>query len=86
MNTTKYNDGTAIPNLIDNTDWRYATTGAYSDYLNIPANSDTYGRLYNWYAVDNNASTKNASNGGKNICPTGWHVPTDAEWTTLLLF
>lgn len=36
------------------------------------------------YAVDNNASTKIASNGGKNICPIGWHVPNDAEWTTLI--
>jgi uncharacterized protein (TIGR02145 family) len=43
----------------------------------------TYGRLYNWYIVDNNDATKMASNGGKNVCPAGWHVPSDAEWTTL---
>jgi len=42
--------------------------------------------LYNWFAVDNNALTKVASNGGKNVCPTGWHVPTDAEWTTLTTY
>jgi uncharacterized protein (TIGR02145 family) len=86
LKTTKYNDGTAIPNIIDNTAWAAPTTGAYSDYSNTPANSTTYGRLYNWYAVDNNAATKVASNGGKNVCPTSWHVPNDAEWTTLITF
>jgi uncharacterized protein (TIGR02145 family) len=83
LKTTKYNDGTAIPNITDNTAWAALTTGAYSDYNNTPANSTTYGRLYNWYAVDHNVDTRVASNGGKNVCPTSWHVPTDAEWTTL---
>ncbi|MCX6335640.1 MAG: T9SS type A sorting domain-containing protein [Bacteroidia bacterium] len=86
LKTTKYNDGTAIPNVTVNATWAAATTGAYSDYSNTPANSTTYGRLYNWYAVDNNAATKVASNGGKNVCPTSWHVPTDAEWTTLTTY
>jgi uncharacterized protein (TIGR02145 family) len=83
LKTTKYNDGTTIPNITDNTAWVALTTGAYINYYNTPANSTTYGRLYNWYTVDNNAATKVASNGGKNVCPTGWHVPTYAEWTTL---
>ena len=83
LKTTKYNDGTAIPNITDNKAWVALKTGAYSNYDNIPNNSNTYGRLYNWYAVDNNAATKMVSNGGKNVCPTGWHVPTDAEWTVL---
>jgi uncharacterized protein (TIGR02145 family) len=83
LKTTKYNDGTPIPNITDNTAWTALTTGAYSDYNNTPANSTTYGRLYNWFTVDNNAGTKVASNGGKNVCPTGWHVPSDTEWTTL---
>jgi uncharacterized protein (TIGR02145 family) len=83
LKTTKYNDGTGIPNITDNTTWAALTTGAYSDYSDTPSNSTTYGRLYNWYSVDNNATTKMASNGGKNVCPTGWHVPTDMEWTTL---
>ncbi len=86
LKTTKYNDGTPIPNVTDNTAWAALTTGAFSDYNNTPANSTIYGRLYNWYAVDNNAATKVASNGGKNVCPTGWHVPTDAEWTTLTTY
>jgi uncharacterized protein (TIGR02145 family) len=86
LKTTKYNDGTALPNVTDNTAWSALTTGAYSDYSNTPGNSTTYGRLYNWYAVDNNAATKVASNGGKNVCPADWHVPGDAEWTTLTTF
>ncbi len=86
LNTTKYNDGTAIPNITDNTAWAALTTGAYSDYDNTPSNSTTYGRLYNWYSVDNNATTRVASNGSKNVCPTGWHVSTDAEWTTLITY
>jgi uncharacterized protein (TIGR02145 family) len=83
LRTTKYNDGTAIPNITDNTKWGALTTGAYCDYNNTPSNSNKYGRLYNWYAVDNNNATKGASNGGKNVCPTGWHVPSDAEWSIL---
>jgi uncharacterized protein (TIGR02145 family) len=83
LKTTKYNDGTAIPNAIDYNTWSTMTTGAYCDYNDTPANSTTYGRLYNWFTVDNNPATKLASNGGKNVCPVGWHVPTDAEWTIL---
>src|ERR1035437_1381020 len=84
LKTTKYNDGTAIPIVTDNTAWNALPTGAYCWYLNDATTyKATYGSLYNWYAVDNNAATKMASNGGKNVCPTGWHIPTDAEWTTL---
>jgi uncharacterized protein (TIGR02145 family) len=83
LKTTKYSDGTAIPNVTVNATWAALTNGAYSDYSNTPSNSTTYGRLYNWYAVDNNAATKVASNGGKNVCPTGWHVPSETEWMTL---
>ena len=58
---------------IDNTEWSNVTTDAYCWYNNDPVSyKDTYGALYNWYTV----------NTGK-LCPTGWHVPTDAEWTTL---
>ena len=83
LKTTKYNDGTPIPNITDNGIWAALTTGAYCNYDNIHVLSNTYGSLYNWYAVDNYAATRVASNGGKNVCPTGWHVPSDAEWTTL---
>jgi uncharacterized protein (TIGR02145 family) len=78
LKTTKYNDGTAIPNITDNTAWSTNTTGAYCNYSNTLANSDMYGKLYNWYLV--------ASTNSKKVCPTGWHVPTDAEWTTLTTY
>ncbi len=72
LKVTTYNDGTAIPNVTDATAWAALTTGAYCDYSNLAANGAKYGHLYNWYAV----------NTGK-LAPAGWHVPTDAEWTTL---
>jgi uncharacterized protein (TIGR02145 family) len=75
LKTTKYNDGSAIPNVTDNTAWSTTTTGAYSDYSNTSSYSTTYGKLYNFYVV--------ASTNTKNVCPTGWHVPTNTEWTTL---
>ncbi len=65
LKTTKYNDGTAIPNITYYGDWKALTTDAFCDYDNLPSNSTTYGRLYNWHAIDNNAATKMASNGGK---------------------
>ncbi|HET9571019.1 MAG TPA: fibrobacter succinogenes major paralogous domain-containing protein [Bacteroidales bacterium] len=76
LRTTKYRDGTSIPNVTEATQWRVLTTGAYCDYNNAVGNSTTYGRLYNWYAVSNSPS----------IAPTGWHVPTDAEWATLTTY
>jgi len=73
LRTTKYNDGTAIPNVTDKDQWTKLTTGAYCWYDNNTANKNKYGALYNWYAVDT-----------KKLAPKGWHVPTDAEWTTLI--
>lgn len=76
LKTTKYNDGTAIPNVADNTVWAALTTGAYCYYDNdSTTNRATYGSLYNWFAVNTN-----------KLAPTGWHVPTDAEWTTLITY
>jgi uncharacterized protein (TIGR02145 family) len=86
LKTTKYNDGTAIPNVTDDAAWASLTTGAYCDYPNAPDNYGDYGRLYNWFVVDNNTTTKAASNGGKNVCPVGWHAPTDTEWTNLTTY
>jgi uncharacterized protein (TIGR02145 family) len=77
LKTPKYNDGTTIPNITDNTQWENNTTGAWAYYNNDAANNAKYGKLYNWYAVSK------TTNGNKNICPTGWHVPSDAEWTIL---
>ena len=73
LSVTHYNDGTPIPLVTDNTEWRDLTTPGYCWYNNDrDTYGDTYGALYNWYAV----------NTGK-LCPDGWHVPTDAEWTIL---
>jgi uncharacterized protein (TIGR02145 family) len=63
--------------ITDNTQWSQLSTGAWSYYNNDVANNAKYGKLYNWYAVSK------ISNGNKNVCPTGWHVPTDAEWRVL---
>jgi uncharacterized protein (TIGR02145 family) len=73
LKTTKYNDGTAIPLVTDSTAWTYLSTPAYCWYKNDAATyKNKYGALYNWYTVNN----------GK-LAPTGWHVATDEEWTTL---
>ena len=76
LKTTKYNDNTAIPLIIDGTQWENLSTPGYCWYNNdAPANKDTYGALYNWYTV----------NTGK-LCPTGWHVPTNSEWSSLATY
>ena len=73
-----YRDGTEIPQVTDATEWNNLTTGAWCYYDNDP----TKGKLYNWYAVagihDTDPNTPN-----KEFAPEGWHVPSDAEWTTL---
>ena len=71
LRTATYNDDTPIPEVPDSI-WSNLTTGAYCWYYNDSLGFKFYGMLYNWYTV----------NTGK-LCPTGWHVPTDAEWTTL---
>jgi len=71
LKTTKYNDGTSIP--LVTTAWSYLTTPGYCWYNNDDGTyKNKYGALYNWYAVNTS-----------KLAPTGWHIPTDAEWTTL---
>ena len=77
LKTSKYSDGTAIPNITDNTQWSNNTTGAWCYYDTNAANNAKYGKLYNWYAVSK------TTNGNKNVCPTGWHVPSNADWKVL---
>ena len=72
LRTTKFSDGTPIPNVTDNAAWGNTATSAYCWYNNDIANATPYGALYNWYTV----------NSGK-LAPTGWHIPTTAEWQTL---
>ena len=73
LKVTHYRDGSAIPNITSNATWSSLSSGAWCDYNNSTANGTTYGHLYNWYAVSDS----------RNITPTGWHVPSDAEWTVL---
>ena len=75
LKVTKYNDGTAIPNVTDGLAWRNLSSGAYCNYDNTEINATNYGRLYNFYAV----------NTGK-LAPKGWHVPSYDEWSTLKAF
>lgn len=73
LKTTKYNDNTTIPNVTDNTAWYNLTTAGYCWYSNNSTlYKNTYGALYNWYAVTT-----------AKLCPTGWHVPSATEWATL---
>jgi uncharacterized protein (TIGR02145 family) len=74
LRTTKYNDGTAIPHVADSASWIALAAPGYC-YHNNTTDADSirkFGALYNWYVVETN-----------KLAPAGWHVPTDAEWTTL---
>jgi uncharacterized protein (TIGR02145 family) len=73
LKTTTYNDGTIIPNITYDATWNVPGGGAYCDYNNNPVYGNIFGRLYNFYAAAD----------GRNLCPTDWHVATDADWTTL---
>lgn len=76
LNTSHYRNGDLIPNIIDNTQWTGLTTGAWAYYLNDSQYECPHGKLYNWFATADS----------RNICPTGWHVPTDLEWSNLINF
>jgi uncharacterized protein (TIGR02145 family) len=73
LRTTTYLNGDAIPQNLSDADWSSTTSGAMAFYVNGPVNGPDYGGLYNWYAVDD----------ARGLCPSGWHVPTDGEWTIL---
>lgn len=73
LRSIKLTDGTVIPQVTDNNTWSNLTTPARSYYSNDSVyGKSKYGGLYNWYAVQTN-----------KLCPTGWHVPSDAEFITL---
>lgn len=88
LDVTTYRDGTPIPQVTDPTAWVNLTTGAWCYYNNDPANGAIYGKLYNWYAVAgiHDAASLNDPSLRKQLAPQGWHIPTDAEWTTLTDF
>ena len=76
LRTTKYNDGTPIPLVPDNSTWRALTTPAYCWYDNDEMKyKETYGALYNWYTINSD-----------KLCPQGWHVPTATDWKILTTY
>ena len=74
LKTATYNNGASIPNVTDPDEWSNLTSGAFVWNDNDIAWKDIYGALYNYYTVNN-------PNG---LCPTGWHVPSRAEWLQLV--
>jgi uncharacterized protein (TIGR02145 family) len=89
MKTTHFEDGTEIPMVESNPDWKNLsyTDKAYCYYDNSLINAERYGKLYTWAAAMNGAATSelNPSN-VQGICPCGWHLPSDAEWIELEMF
>jgi uncharacterized protein (TIGR02145 family) len=74
LKTTRYANGDSIPNVTGNTQWLALTSGAWSYYLNNNSYNNTYGKLYNWYAISDS----------RNICPNGWHVPRFSEFDSMI--
>ena len=69
LDVDHYRNGDPIPQVTDPEVWGTLTTGAWCYYNNDPANGAVYGKLYNWYAV----------NDPRGLAPAGWHIPTEAE-------
>jgi len=73
LNSSIYRNGDAIPTNLDSITWSSTVNGAWSYYLNDPSYACPFGKLYNWYTcVDI-----------RDLCPLGWHIPSDEEWTVL---
>jgi len=73
LDVSAYRNGDPIPEITDPAVWASLTTGAWCYYNNDPSTGAIYGKLYNWYAV----------NDPRGLAPAGWHIPSDLEWTTL---
>lgn len=87
LKATKYTNGTAIPLVNTTSTWDAltATSKAYCWYNDDIANNATYGALYTWAAAMNGAAGVTANPSGvQGVCPTGWHLPSDAEWTQMV--
>jgi len=76
LKVSKYRNGDNIPTGLSNSSWGGTTSGAYAIYNNDPVNDGLYGKLYNHFAVTDT----------RGLCPTGWHVPTDGEFTKLVKY
>ena len=73
LRNENYENGDAIPSNLSNSEWSSTTSGATAVNGESASNLETYGRLYNWYALDD----------ARGLCPSGWHVPLDVEWMTM---
>jgi uncharacterized protein (TIGR02145 family) len=71
LKTKLFSNGDSIESLVLNNEWQVANTAAFSTYNESDTISETYGNLYNWFVTIDE----------RNICPMGWHIPTDNEWT-----
>jgi uncharacterized protein (TIGR02145 family) len=76
LKVAHYNNGDTIENITDNTIWNNLTKSAFCNYVNSEVSATIWGRLYNWYAVNDN----------RKIAPEGWHVATDSEWNIMEKF
>src|SRR5215831_16247905 len=76
LDITHYRNGDPIPYVQGSAEWAALTTGAWCWFNNDSANGVIYGKLYNWYAV----------NDPRGLAPAGWHMPSDSEWTKLQTF
>lgn len=76
LDVTHYRNGDPIPQVTDPTQWANLTTGAWCYYNNDSTNGTIYGKLYNWYAV----------NDPRGLAPIGYHIASDQEWATLFTF
>ena len=76
LEVSTYRNGDDIPRVHGQEEWENLTTGAWCYYENKTGKGSTYGKLYNWYAV----------NDPRGLAPKGYHIPTDAEWTILTTY
>lgn len=76
LNVSMYRNGDSVSLVDDPRKWSNLSTGAWCYYDNNPENGRKYGKLYNWFAV----------NDPRGLAPVGWHIPSDEEWTQLINF
>lgn len=76
LKTSKFRDGSAIPHVTDDTQWKNQLTPAFSWYDNDDSHDATYGKLYNWFAVDD----------ARGLCPDGWRVASDEDFLVLVRY
>jgi uncharacterized protein (TIGR02145 family) len=76
LKVTHYRNGEHIPNIKEPKQWDILTSGACCDLNNNPDYTKAFGLIYNWYTIAD----------VRNVCPAGWHVPSDLEWNSLTIF